>query len=59
MKTYLNSYDNSCAVTQAAKLSRYCRQQTLALVMFILFFISWVVMRLIYFPCWIIRRSGR
>ena len=50
-------HDISDIFLEAAKLFRYCRRQTLALVAFVLFFVSWVVCRLIYYPLVIIRST--
>ena len=41
---------------QGAKLCRYSRQTTTSVVLFALFFISWVILRMLYFPLFIIRR---
>lgn len=50
-------HDISDIFLEGAKLARYSRKATLALVTFAVFFISWVLLRMLYFPLFIIRST--
>ncbi|XP_078174272.1 LAG1 homolog 2 [Carex rostrata] len=51
-------HDTSDVFLEAAKLFKYSEKEIAASVCFGLFAISWLLLRLIYFPFWIIRTSS-
>eukprot|EP00955_Chlamydomonas_euryale_P041442 351978-Chlamydomonas_euryale.AAC.5 len=50
-------HDISDIFLELAKLCRYCRRPTAATVSFATFFVSWVALRMLYFPLVIIRST--
>lgn len=51
-------HDTSDVFMETAKLFKYCGKEMAASMCFGLFAISWLLLRLIYFPFWIIRSSS-
>ncbi|XP_010908537.1 ASC1-like protein 3 isoform X1 [Elaeis guineensis] len=51
-------HDTSDVFLEAAKLFKYSEKETAASVVFGLFAVSWLLLRLIYFPFWIIKTSS-
>eukprot|EP01018_Ginkgo_biloba_P037183 Gb_17675 [translate_table: standard] len=51
-------HDTSDVFMETAKLFKYCGMELAASMSFGLFALSWLVLRLIYFPFWIIRTSS-
>ncbi|CAI9277275.1 unnamed protein product [Lactuca saligna] len=47
-------HDASDVFLEVGKMSKYSGVEVLAMFSFLLFVLSWVVLRLIYFPCWIL-----
>ncbi|XP_062026467.1 ceramide synthase 1 LOH3-like [Rosa rugosa] len=47
-------HEGSDVFLEIAKLSKYCGLELIASVSFVMFVLSWTVLRLIYFPFWII-----
>lgn len=47
-------HDASDVFLEIGKMSKYCGAETLASISFVLFALSWVVLRLIYYPFWIL-----
>ncbi|XP_078431548.1 LAG1 longevity assurance-like protein [Wolffia australiana] len=47
-------HDATDVFLETAKMSKYSGFETLASVMFVLFVLAWIVLRLLYFPFWII-----
>ncbi|KAJ3682662.1 hypothetical protein LUZ60_012889 [Juncus effusus] len=51
-------HDTSDVFLEAAKLFKYCEKEVAASFCFGLFAVSWLLLRLFYFPFWIIRTSS-
>jgi ceramide synthetase len=47
-------HDASDVFLEIGKMSKYCGAESLASISFVLFALSWVVLRLIYYPFWIL-----
>jgi len=47
-------HDASDVLLEIGKMSKYSGAETLASISFILFVLSWVLLRLIYFPFWVL-----
>jgi ceramide synthetase len=50
-------HDASDVFLEVGKISKYSGRQVVADVSFLLFVISWVILRLIYFPFWVLRST--
>lgn len=50
-------HDASDVFLEVGKMSKYSGAEGLASVSFILFVISWVILRLTYYPFWILRST--
>ena len=50
-------HDASDVFLEVGKISKYSGRQLVADVSFLLFVISWVILRLIYFPFWVLRST--
>ncbi|XP_051181649.1 ASC1-like protein 2 [Lolium perenne] len=51
-------HDASDVFLEVGKISKYSGRQVVADVSFLLFVISWVILRLIYFPFWVLRSTS-
>lgn len=51
-------HDASDVFLEVGKISKYSGRQLIADVSFLLFVISWVILRLIYFPFWVLRSTS-
>ena len=47
-------HDVSDILLECAKMFNYCHKDTVADILFGLFMLSWALLRLVYFPGWVI-----